>query len=43
MIMFHDFQLYAEDIAGKKWSEVDGVDDLLNAQGIYNMSKNNCK
>ena len=29
MIMFHDFQLFAEDIAGKNWSEVDTVDDLL--------------
>lgn len=35
MIMFHDFQLFAEDIAGKNWSEVDGVDDLLNAQQIH--------
>lgn len=35
MIMFHDFQLFAEDIAGKNWSEVDTVDDLLNAQQIH--------
>lgn len=35
MIMFHDFQLFCEDIAGKKWSEVDTVDDLLTAQGIH--------
>lgn len=35
MIMFHDFQLFAEDIAGKNWSEVDTVDDLLNAQLIH--------
>ena len=35
MIMFHDFQLFAEDIAGKVWSEVDTVDDLLNAQQIH--------
>ncbi|WP_242840111.1 phosphocholine cytidylyltransferase family protein [Oribacterium sp. FC2011] len=35
MIMFHDFQLFCEDIAGKKWSEVDTVDDLLTAQEIH--------
>ena len=35
MIMFHDFQLFCEDIAGKKWAEVDTVDDLLNAQQIH--------
>ena len=35
MIMFHDFQLFAEDIIGKNWSEVDGVDDLLHAQQIH--------
>lgn len=29
MIMFHNFQLFAKDIASKDWSEVDGVDDLL--------------
>ena len=34
MIMFHDFQLFCVDIAGKKWSEVDTVDDLLTAQEI---------
>ena len=38
MIMFHDFQLFVEDIAGKNWSEVDGVDDLLNAQQIHSQS-----
>ena len=38
MIMFHDFQLFAKDIAGKKWSEVDTVDDLLNAQKIHHNS-----
>lgn len=38
MIMFHDFQLFAEDVAGKNWSEVDGVDDLLNAQQIHHVS-----
>lgn len=38
MIMFHDFQLFAKDIAGKAWSEVDGVDDLLNAQKIHHNS-----
>lgn len=36
LIMFHDFQLFAEDISGKAWSEVDTVDDLLNAQQIHN-------
>lgn len=35
MIMFHDFQLFCVDIAGKKWSEVDTVDDLLTAQEIH--------
>lgn len=35
MIMFHDFQLFCEDIAGKKWAEVDTVDDLLRAQEIH--------
>lgn len=35
LIMFHDFQLFSEDIAGMKWSEVDTVDDLLNAQQIH--------
>lgn len=35
LIMFHDFQLFAKDIAGKAWSEVDNVDDLLNAQKIH--------
>ena len=35
MIMFHDFHLYCEDIAGKKWAEVDTVDDLLTAQKIH--------
>lgn len=35
MIMFHDFQLSCVDIAGKKWSEVDTVDDLLTAQQIH--------
>ena len=39
LIMFHDFQLFAEDIADKAWSEVDTVDDLLNAQQIYHISK----
>ena len=39
MIMFHDFQLFAEDIAGKAWSEVDTVDDLLIAREINNTSK----
>lgn len=35
MIMFHDFRLFCMDIAGKKWSEVDSVDDLLTAQEIH--------
>lgn len=35
MIMFNDFQLFSEDIAGKDWSEVDTVDDLLKAQQIH--------
>ena len=35
MIMFHDFQLFAQDISGKKWAEVDRVDDLLAAQEIH--------
>lgn len=38
MIMFHDFQLNCVDIVGKAWAEVDGVDDLLNAQIIQNES-----
>ena len=40
MIMFHDFQLFCEDIAGKKWIEVDRVDDLLTAQKIHLESRN---
>ena len=39
MIMFHDFHLSCVDIAGKKWAEVDGVDDLLAAQQIHRESK----
>ncbi len=35
MIMFHDFQLFCKDIAGKRWAEVDTVDDLLTAQEIH--------
>lgn len=38
MIMFHDFQLFSIDIAGKKWAEVDSVNDLLNAQSIQHDS-----
>lgn len=38
LIMFHDFQLFAEDIAGKQWAEVDTVDDLLKAQQIHHLS-----
>ena len=41
LIMFHDFQLFSEDIAGKTWAEVDTVDDLLNAQQIHFFSKLN--
>lgn len=39
MIMFHDFQLSCVDIAGQKWAEVDGVDDLLTAQEIHRSTK----
>lgn len=35
MIMFHDLQLFATDISGKDWAEVDTVDDLLKAQQIH--------
>ena len=35
MIMFHDFQLFSQDIKGEKWAEVDSVDDLLAAQEIH--------
>ena len=35
LVMFHDFQLYAEDIKGHSWSEVDDVDDLLMAKQIH--------
>lgn len=38
MIMFHNFELYCVDIAGSSWNEVDGVDDLLNAQKIHQHS-----
>lgn len=38
MIMFHEFQLFAKDIAGKDWSEVDRVDDLLRAQQIHHQT-----
>lgn len=38
MIMFHDFQLFCVDIAGKQWAEVDTVDDLLTAQKIHHGS-----
>ena len=34
LIMFHDFRLYAVDIAGKAWVEVDTVDDLFQARQI---------
>ena len=39
MIMFNDFQLFSEDIAGKSWSEVDTVDDLLMAQQIHHANQ----
>ena len=39
MIMFHDFQLFAADISGYGWTEVDTVNDLLAAQAIHNASK----
>lgn len=39
MIMFHDFQLFAQDISGQKWAEVDSVDDLLAAQEIHRESE----
>ena len=35
MIMFHDFQLFSKDISGKRWTEVDTVDNLLLAQEIH--------
>lgn len=38
MIMFQDFQLSCIDIAGKEWTEVDSVDDLLKAQTIQRNS-----
>lgn len=39
MIMFHDFQLFFEDVKGQKWAEVDSVDDLLMAQQIHRKSR----
>lgn len=39
MIMFNDFLLFCEDIAGKSWSEVDTVDDLLKAQQIHHANQ----
>lgn len=38
MILFKDFQLFCKNISGKAWSEVDTVNDFLNAQEIH---KNN--
>ena len=35
LVMFKDFQLFSADIAGRKWSEVDTVDDLLVARQIH--------
>ena len=40
MIVFHDFQLFCKDIAGKRWAEVDSVDDLLAAKEIHRGKKN---
>ena len=40
MIMFRDFQLSYVDIKDYTWSEVNSVDDLLEAQKIQNMTKN---
>ena len=39
LIMFHDFQLHAVDIAGKAWAEIDNVDDLLKARQIQTENK----
>ena len=39
MIMFHDFQLFLEDISGKRWVEVNTVDDLLDAREIHRRNK----
>ncbi len=39
MIMFHDFQLYIEDVSGREWAEVDTVDDLLAAREIHRRCK----
>lgn len=39
MIMFQDFQLNCVDIKGHSWTEVDSVDDLLEAQQIHRKSK----
>ena len=39
MIMFHDFQLFIEDISGKRWVEVNTVDDLLDAKEIHRRNK----
>lgn len=38
MIMFNDLQLRCVDIKGHSWSEVDSVNDLLNAQNIQRQS-----
>ena len=35
MIMFKDFELNSKDIAGKNWTEVDSVNDLLLAKNIH--------
>ena len=38
MIMFRDFELGCVDIKGSRWTEVDSVNDLLNAQEIQKTS-----
>lgn len=38
MIMFHDFQLYYVDIKDYGWSEINSVDNLLQAQEIHHKS-----
>lgn len=41
MIMFHDFQLYYKDIKSYGWSEIDTVDDLINAKKLHRKSRYN--
>ena len=35
MVMFHDLELGAVDVAGREWAEVDELEDLLAAQEIH--------